>query len=287
MKREEAMFARLEVVVTGGGSGIGRALCEALAQRGARVAVADLLVETAREVAERIGNGARAYACDVSDRTQVQALAHAVAADFGGADMVFANAGVALAGKLCDTDPREFAWLFDVNVGGVFHTAQAFMPMLLASADSGRPARIIITGSENSVGLPLSGPSSAYTATKHALLGMADALQRDLAEDSVAVSIFCPSLVATRVWDARRARPERYGGPSAMPEDYANFADKSLKQFGMRPEDTVAQVIAAIERGEHLIITDPRIRQITTPRAAAVEAALATCDAAVQRGDRN
>tara|TARA_R110000850_G_scaffold80010_18_gene172129 strand:+ start:628 stop:1473 length:846 start_codon:yes stop_codon:yes gene_type:complete len=278
------MFEGLRIVVTGGGSGIGRALCEAMAQRGARVAVADLLVDTASEVASSIGSGAKAYACDVSDRQQVQALADAVATDFGGIDMVFANAGVALAGKLCDTDPREFAWLFDVNVGGVFYTAQAFVPMLRTSAATGRRARFVITGSENSVGLPLTGPSSAYTATKHALLGMANALQRDLAEDKVAVSIFCPGVVATRVWDARRARPERYGGVSAMPEDYAAFAEKAMKEIGMRAEDAVVQVIAAIERGEHLIFTDPRIRKITEPRVAAIESALDVCDAAVQAG---
>lgn len=281
------MFSGLNIVVTGGGSGIGEALCEALALRGARVAVADLLVETARDVAARVGNGACAYACDVSDPSQVQALAEAVAADFGAVDMVFANAGVALGGKLCDTDPREFAWLFDVNVGGVFHTVQAFVPMLRASAEKGRSARIVITGSENSVGLPLTGPSSAYTATKHALLGMADALQRDLADDNVAVSIFCPGVVATRVWDARRARPERYGGASAMPEDFAARADKAMKEVGMRAEDTVAQVIAAIERGDHLIITDPRIRKITELRAVAIEAALAACDAAALTGGNN
>lgn len=281
------MFAGLRVVVTGGGSGIGRALCEALAERGARVAVADLLVETARDVASSIGNEAKAYACDVSDREQVLALAEAVAADFGGVDMVFANAGVALGGKLCDTDPREFAWLFDVNVGGVFHTAQAFVPMLRTSAAEGHPARFVITGSENSVGLPLTAPTSAYTATKHAVLGMADALRRDLADDKVAVSIICPGVVATRVWDARRARPDRYGGASAMPADYAAHAEKAMAQHGMRAEETVAQVIAAVERGDYLIITDPRIRKITEPRAAAVEAALATCDAAVNTGDKS
>lgn len=281
------MFSGMRAVVTGGGSGIGRALCEQLASAGARVVVADLLVDSAREVAQAIGARTVAHACDVSDRDQVIALAAAVRAEFGGVDLVFTNAGVAIAGRLADTDPREFQWLFDVNVGGVFHTAQAFIPLLRETAAAGRLARLVLTGSENAVGLPTTGPSSAYTATKHAVLGMADALRRDLAPDGVAVSIFCPGVVATRVWDARRARPERYGGASAMSADFAAHAEKAMQAHGMAPADTVAQVLAGIGRGEFLIITDPRIRSLAEKRAGEVAAALERCDEAMTKGGEN
>jgi NAD(P)-dependent dehydrogenase (short-subunit alcohol dehydrogenase family) len=284
MSNEMSVFSGVRAVVTGGGSGIGRALCEQLAAAGARVVVADLLVETAHDVAEAIGGGAVARACDVSERNQVMALAEFAKAELGGVDMVFANAGVAIAGKLADTEPQEFQWVFDVNVGGVFHTAQAFIPMLREAAAAGRPARLVITGSENALGLPLTGPSSAYTATKHAVLGMADALRRDLAPDGVAVSVFCPGVVATRVWDARRARPERFGGASPMPADFAERAEKAMQAHGMAPADTVAQVLAGIERDEFMIITDPRIRQLAEKRACEVAEALQRCDAAMAKG---
>lgn len=279
------MFTGMRAVVTGGGSGIGRALCEQLAAAGARVAVVDLLVDSAHEVAQAIGGGATAHACDVSDREQVLALAAAIQADFGGVDFVFANAGVAISGTLAETDPREFQWLLDVNVGGVFHTAQAFIPMLMESAKAGRPARLVVTGSENSLGLPATGASSAYTATKHAVLGMAEALRRDLAPDGVAVSIFCPSVVATRVWDARRVRPERFGGAAEMPADYATNAEKAMQAYGMAPADTVAQVLSGIGRDEFMIITDPRIRPLAEKRASEVFAALERCEVApTQKG---
>lgn len=273
------MFEGLVAVVTGGGSGIGKAVCEALAQRGARVAVADLAEDSAQAVARSLGGDARAYSCDVASRDAVQALAAAVRADFGGANLVFANAGVAVGGKLEDTDPLDFQWVFDVNVGGVFHTVQAFLPMLREAAGAGQAARLILTGSENSLGLPLTAPTSAYTATKHAVLAMGDALRRDLAETGVTVSVVCPGVVATRVWDARRARQDRYGGASAMPEEFAARAEKAMATHGMAPELTALQAIEAIERGDFLVITDPRIRQITAPRIAEINAALDLCEA--------
>jgi NAD(P)-dependent dehydrogenase (short-subunit alcohol dehydrogenase family) len=278
------MYAGMRALITGGGSGIGRALCKALAQSGAQIAVVDLMRETAEAVAAEIGGDAKAYACDVSVREQVLALAQQVEMDFGGLDLVFANAGVAIAGRLCETDPIEFQWLFDVNVGGVFNSIQAFLPMLRKSASSGTKSRIIITGSENSLGLPLTSPSSAYTASKHALLGMADALQRDLRDDQIAVSIFCPGVVSTQVWDARRARPDRYGGASSMPPEYAERAEKAMQEHGLSAEETVAQVLQGIEQDEFLIITDPRIRLISQKRMDLISAASDLCDQRLQKG---
>jgi NAD(P)-dependent dehydrogenase (short-subunit alcohol dehydrogenase family) len=272
------VFEGLVAVVSGGGSGIGKALCEELARRGARVAVADLSRESAEAVAAAIGGSARAYGCDVADRGQVEALAGQVVKDFGSVNFVFANAGVAVGGKVADLAPSEFQWLFDVNVGGVFHMAQVFTPTLLDQAGKGRAARFVVTGSENSLGLPLTAPSSVYTATKHAVLGLADALRRDLAGSGVEVSIFCPGVVATRVWDARRARQDRYGGASAMPADFAANAERAMKAHGMAPEQTAALTLDGVERNEFLIITDARIRQIAEPRLQAVEAALDVCD---------
>lgn len=272
------MFEGSVAVVTGGGSGIGKALCEQLAQRGARVAIADLFIDAAQAAAAAIGKGARAFACDVGDRAQVDALASDVARDFGTVNMAFANAGIAVSGTVQDTDLREFQWLFDVNVGGVFNMMQAFVPLLLATAQKGQVARFISTGSENSVGVPLTSPSSVYTATKHAVLGLTDALRRDLAGTGVDVSIFCPSVVATRVWDARRSRQDRYGGASAMPADFAAHAEKAMAAHGMTADRTAQLTLEGIERGDFIIITDPRIRQITLSREQAVNAALDLCD---------
>lgn len=263
--------------VTGGASGIGKALVEALAQRGARVAVVDLDTEEARRVAMTCGNGARAFGCDISRRDEIESLAVSVLAEFGEVNLIFANAGVAVPGKITDTDPKEFAWLFEVNVGGVFSTMQVFVPLLVESANKGRPAHFIVTGSENSVGVHPTGKSSVYTATKHAVLGLTDTLRRDLDGSGVGVSIFCPGAVDTRIWDARRSRPDRFGGSQAMPADYAKRA-KAIVAVGRRPEEVATLVLDGIARGDFMIITDARIRQLAMKRNREVEAALDLLD---------
>ncbi|MFM0394956.1 SDR family oxidoreductase [Paraburkholderia phytofirmans] len=277
------MYEGLVAVVTGGGSGIGRALCVELAARGAKVAVVDLDHATAQAVAIEVGESARAYACDVAERRQLETVSREVVRDFGRINLVFANAGVAIGAKVLDTDPREFQWLFDVNVGGVFNTMQIFVPQLLAEVGKGSTARFVVTGSENSLGLPLTAPLTAYTATKHAVLGLADGLRRDLADTGVGVSIFCPGIVATRVWDARRARQDRYGGSSSMPAEFAARAEEAVKAHGFAPDLTARLALDGVERGEFLIVTDPRIREITNPRHQAIDAALDICETGLAR----
>jgi NAD(P)-dependent dehydrogenase (short-subunit alcohol dehydrogenase family) len=271
-------MAGLAAVITGGASGIGLALAEALVQRGARVAIADLDIEQARAAARALGTSAHAYACDVTDRHQIEALAAAVRRDLGEVNYVFANAGVAVPGKITDTDPREFQWIFDVNVTGTFSTVQVFAPLLVETAARDRPARLIVTGSENSVGLPAGSPSSAYTASKHALLGFADALRRDLDGTGVGVSIVCPGLVATRIWDARKHRQDRYGGQAEMPPEIAQRASHAIAAHGQAPARTAQIALDGIARGEFMIITDPKIRTLAAQRGAVIDAALSRID---------
>jgi NAD(P)-dependent dehydrogenase (short-subunit alcohol dehydrogenase family) len=271
-------FSGSVAVVTGGGSGIGAALAHEVAVRGARVAVADIRLEAAKEIAAQIGDAARAYHVDVTDAASVEALAHDVAKDFGGVNLLFANAGVIVGGTLDETSAQDFAWMYDVNVTGLFRTVSAFLPALLAQAADGKTARIINTGSENSVGLPISGATTAYTGTKHAVLGLSDGLRRDLKDRGVAVTVFCPGIVATNLADARRTRPERYGGAYALPEEQLNWVSGFMQEHGRTPAWTALLCCEGIERGDFIIITDPRIRGLAEVRHAEVEAALDLLD---------
>jgi NAD(P)-dependent dehydrogenase (short-subunit alcohol dehydrogenase family) len=272
-------FKDLVAIVTGGGSGIGKALCTQLAAAGARVAVADLDADAAAAVAVELGGEARPYACDVADRGQVASLAADVIRDFGTVNLAFAHAGIAVPGRIMDTSPAEFEWLFDVNVGGVFHAMQLFVPLLLEASDRGERAHFVVTGSENALGVPLTAPSSVYTATKQAAYALADTLRRDLAETQVKVSVFNPGVTATRIWDSRRARQDRYGGASDMPADFAERASKAMQTLGQDPALTAAITLEGVARGDFLIVNDSRIRAIAETRIRAVEAALDACDA--------
>lgn len=264
-------------LITGGASGIGAALAESLVAQGAIVAIIDIDAERANELANVLGDSARAYACDVTDRAQVEALALAVSSDLGGIDLVFANAGVAVPGTLLDTDPREYAWMLDVNVASLLHIVQVFAPPLITSSQKGRPARFIITGSDNALGIS-GAVCSAYSASKHAVLGFADALRRDLEGAGVAVSIVCPGVVNTRIWDGRSTRQARYGGPQAFPPDMAEQAATSMATIGRNPHETARICLEGVANGEFLIITDPAIRPIAERRGHEVAVALDRLD---------
>jgi NAD(P)-dependent dehydrogenase (short-subunit alcohol dehydrogenase family) len=265
-------------VITGAASGIGKALAQALAAQGAHVAVADISDDAAERTAAALGSPAKGYRCDVTDGAEVETLAKAVSRDFGRVNFVFANAGVYLNGKLPETDPKEFQWLFDVNVGGVFNTIRAFAPMLLQEAAEGRPARFVLTGSENSVGLPIVGVNTAYTATKHAVLGMADGLRRDLEGTGVGVSILCPGAVNTEIIDSRRARQDRYGGVVTAAPEVLAASREVMARLGQDPDMTARICLEGVEQGEFVIIADPKIRLFAPARHREIEAALDVSD---------
>jgi NAD(P)-dependent dehydrogenase (short-subunit alcohol dehydrogenase family) len=270
-------------VITGGASGIGFALARALVEKGMRVAIADISAERAASAAEAIGAAAKGYLCDVTDAGSVGELALAIERDFGGINMLFVNAGVAVEGKLPETDPREFEWMFDVNVFGAFRTVLAFMPLLHKAAGQERVARVVFTGSENSLGIPINGMLTAYTATKHAVLALADGLRRDLQNSGIKVSIFCPGFVNTSLWDSRGRRQDRYGGAHPLSEQEVELVKGQFAAGGQDPGLTARISLEGIERDEFLIVTDPAIRSFATARNEEVYRALDTLDDVLAR----
>lgn len=271
------VFKNSVAVVTGGASGIGRALCLGAAARGARIAVVDVESGRAGLVVEEIcasGALARAYRCDVADMTQVSALAEQIRIDFGGVNLVFNNAGVAAGGTVEDSTSADAAWMLSVNFTGVFNGIKAFLPLLRQAQAAGLTAHIVNTGSENSLGVPVIGPMSIYTATKHAVLGLSDALRRDLVGSGIGVSLLCPGLVTTDVFDARRNRPTNFGGPERASPEHAVKVRALLAAEGQDPALTAELCFAGMERGDFLIITDPKIRVLAEKRHQEVNVAL-------------
>lgn len=275
------MTHRAVAVITGGASGIGKALAAHSAARGMAVAVADIEWDRVRATAAEIGDQSevRGYTCDVTNPESLAVLAKQVAGDFGGVNYLFNNAGVAAGGTLEATSAADAAWVMSVNVMGVFHGVQAFLPLLKEAAVRGEAARIINTGSENSLGLPALGPTSVYTASKHAVLGLSDALRRDLKESGVAVSILCPGLVQTDIYDSYRNRPEEFGGERRISEKRAEAVIGMMSKAGQAAHVTAQLCFDGIDNDQFIIIADPRIRTFAERRHAEVAAALARTDA--------
>jgi NAD(P)-dependent dehydrogenase (short-subunit alcohol dehydrogenase family) len=188
-------------VITGGGSGIGASLAEACAAEGMRVVVADINGERAETVASELPDGtAFGKAVDVSDAQQVQELADFAFDTFGAVHLLCNNAGVSPVGRVWDYSDEDFRWLVGVNLFGVANGLRSFVPRMIEQGEG----HIVNTGSGASfVSTPRLGP---YCATKHAIVGLSEALRYELDGTGIGVSVLVPAGVNTNIADSG-ARP--------------------------------------------------------------------------------
>jgi NAD(P)-dependent dehydrogenase (short-subunit alcohol dehydrogenase family) len=180
-------------VVTGAGSGIGRAVAQALAQHGAHVHCADIDGEAAAAVAAGLCN-AQAHTLDVSDADAVRALADAVYERDGRVDLLFNNAGIGHAALMVDTELSDWRRVIDVNLMGVVHGVHAFLPRMLKQST---PSHIVNTAS--GAGLFPHPRMALYTAAKHAVVGLSTSLAAELENSKVRVTVLCPGIINTAI----------------------------------------------------------------------------------------
>ena len=258
-------------VVTGGGNGIGKALCVALAEAGAKVVIADIELEAAIAVKAQLdakSHQSIALQVDVSDESSVIALRDVAVETFGSVDILINNAGVMHATKpLFATTTADLEWVFSVNVGGVMNGVRSFVPLFL---EQGTPAWILNTASEHSLGVPHLG-GGLYTASKHAVLGLSDVLRREL-PDNVGVSVLCPGITGTTLWKASERRQDRYGGAEAGSEQ----AGAAMQHIGMPVEDVAEATIRGLEEESFFIVTHPHAVEFGKSRWDEIESAFAT-----------
>jgi len=258
-------------VVTGGGNGIGKALCTALAEAGANVVIADIELDAAEAVkAEISATGARclALAVDVTDEGSVTRMRDAAQEAFGSVDLLVNNAGVMHPTKpLFETSSADLEWVMSVNVGGVMNGIRSFVPLFI---EQGTPAWILNTASEHSLGVPHLG-GGLYTASKHAVLGLSDVLRRELPEH-IGVSVLCPGIVGTTLWKASERRQDRYGGAEAGSEQ----AGAAMQHIGMPVEDVAEATIRGLEEENFLMVRRPHAVECGKSRWDEIESAFAT-----------
>jgi NAD(P)-dependent dehydrogenase (short-subunit alcohol dehydrogenase family) len=177
--------------VTGGASGIGLALCRAFGQRGMNVAIADVEVAACAEAVEMLrseGVSAIGATCDVSDRESLANAAAKAFSEFGKVHILCNNAGVSRAGPIEQVAASDWDWVIGVNLRGLIHGLQIFLPHMKAHGEDGH---IVNTASMNGVaGAALAGP---YCATKFAAVGISEVLAAELAGGPIGVSVLCPS----------------------------------------------------------------------------------------------
>jgi NAD(P)-dependent dehydrogenase (short-subunit alcohol dehydrogenase family) len=253
--------------VTGGASGIGLGLAQALAQRGARVVIADIeaaALERAREQMARSGADVVAQRLDVTDRAAFAAARDTVLARFGAVQLLFNNAGVNADGPLDRVTYQDWDWVLGVNLGGVVNGLTTFLPELKRH---GREAHVVNTASVGGlVGMRNLG---IYNASKFAVVGLSEALRADLKPHGVGVSLLCPGVIATALATSARNRPAALGG-GAVPAAAAP-ASGTAPQL-MTPAQFAALVMDAIEANRFFVSSHPEFRELVGQRHRAVEA---------------
>jgi len=235
-------------VVTGGASGIGRALALAFAREGARVVLADLDEAGMAEVAGTIrsrGGQAVAVSTDVSDLGQVRALADKAWQAFGAVHILCNNAGVAVSGGLEEATHKDWQWVIGVNLWGVIHGLLAFLPRMIAQKQGGH-----IVNTASMAGLIATQGLGVYNTTKYAVVGLSETLAKDLKPYGIGVSVLCPMGVETRILESERNRPSALQDPDAKKSEPVPLMGRTLS-----PDEVAAQVLAAIRANQLYVIT--------------------------------
>ncbi len=238
-------------VVTGAGSGIGRATSVALARRGAHVAVLDISEQRAAQTADLVrahGRRASVHVADVRDQGRLEAVAADVIDHHGGCHILVNNAGVTSAGGFEDESLDDLRWIVDINVWGVVHGCRAFLPALRA-ADEGH-----IVNMSSMVGLLGLPHNAAYSLTKGAVRSFTEALRAELVTTDIGATAVFPGAIRTDITNTAR------GSHAAL---LASMGSSRLAPLMMRPPDAVARrIIHAIEHNRARISIGPDARAL-------------------------
>lgn len=243
-------------VVTGAASGIGRALAGRFAAEGMKVVLADVEKGPLEEAAAALSAQTEALAVptDVSDGTQVDALAGAAEDAFGPVHVLCNNAGVATGGLIHDLTTEDWEWVLGVNLWGVIHGLRAFLPGMLTH---GEPGHVVNTASM--AGL-VTGPMMApYGASKFAVVAISEALYHEqrMTGSRIGVSVLCPGWVRTRIDESARNRPGSLAESRPPADDARAELMRQLLASGMSPDDVAARVHEAIVEDRFWVLTHP------------------------------
>lgn len=233
------------VVITGAGSGIGRALALACAARGARLALSDVddegVAETVRQVPTSAAPVHTAH-LDVADRAAFAAYATEVVSHFGQVNVVINNAGVSLSGNFADLTYPDMEWIVGVNFWGVLHGTHEFLPHLIASGDGH------IVNVSSVFGLMSVPSQSLYNATKYAVRGMSEAIREELllAGHPVGMTVVHPGGIKTAI-----ARSARYSDAASAQETIRDFDQKLAR---MTPERAAEIIVRGVLKNKARVL---------------------------------
>ncbi|GGM53666.1 short chain dehydrogenase [Longimycelium tulufanense] len=235
-------FADQLVVITGAGSGIGRATALAFADAGAEVVATDIDEAAAArtaELAHLLGARAHAHAVDVSHGNAVYQLAEQVRADLGVPDIVVNNAGIAVSGSLLVTSEEDWRRIIDVNLWGVIHGCRAFAEQMVERGEGGHLVNVA-----SAAAYLFTRMLPAYSTTKSAVLTLTQCARAELAAEGIGVTAICPGFVNTNI-----TRNARFVGVTAEEQErHRRVASRLYGRRNYTPDRTARHILRAVER---------------------------------------
>ena len=268
--------------ITGGASGMGLAMARSFAAAGMKVAIADIEQDALDRVkAEFDASNAEVITLqvDVTDRAAMEAAADATEAAFDKVHVLVNNAGVAVGGSLDQMSYEDWDWVMGVNLDGVVNGLQAFVQRIKAHGEGGH---VVNTASlAGHFAIPGLG---IYTATKYAVVGISETLRADLKQHDIGVSVLCPGVVNTNIFDSGRNRPSHLQGETdtakmvlsedvAGPEQEQRLTEMMAK--ALDPAVVGDMVLHSIQEDEFYIFSHPEVEPMVSGRAAEVTDAFA------------
>jgi NAD(P)-dependent dehydrogenase (short-subunit alcohol dehydrogenase family) len=268
---------RKTAIVTGAASGIGLGIAKALAGAGMNLVLADLQPDrlaAARRDVESMGAGAVDVVVDVSDAASVAAAARAAEQAFGKLHVAVNNAGVAMHGtRLEDVSAEEWNWVIGVNVLGVVNGIRTFVPMIRRHGEGGH---VVNTASISGFFLRGGRNQGAYSMTKYAVVALSEALEQEVEDADIGVSVLCPGSVQTHIMESAATRPARFGGPY---ERSQQTAMRGAMGLGLAPDVVGQRVLQAIRQREFYVLTHAHERAVVKARHERIEAAFDRAEA--------
>lgn len=229
---------RCRAVVTGAGGGLGRAFCVELAQRGARIVVSDVdragAEQTAAEV-RALGGEAVVAVCDVRDFAQVEALGTLADETWGGADLVINNAGVAVSGELGTVSPDDWKWVLDINVLGVAHGVEVFMPRFRKQGSG------YVLNVASAAGLVSTANLGPYNASKAAVVALSETLAAETRGTNIHVTVLCPTFFQTNIMTSGRGSTD---------EGMQKMVAALMKRAALQANDVARIGLEHVERNQ-------------------------------------
>ncbi len=247
-------------VITGAGSGFGREFAKLCAAEGMSLVLADIDEQGLDATAAMLPQAKLALQrCNVAEQAEVDALAAIATERFGGAQLLFNNAGVGVSGPTWTTTLEEWRWVLDVNVMGVVHGIRSFTQGMI---DSGQDCHIVNTASAAGM---LSVPgSSIYCASKHAVVTISECLHHELRmlDSRVNVSVLCPAFVKTGIADSDRSRPaDAPKNPHPLTAQMDAMTRHAVNSGRLSAEDVMRETLQAVKDNRFYVLTHPGIKR--------------------------